>query len=226
MGLENVLSLVPVSFNGEKKTCSNAWLIPILKRYASGASLCYFMDHIVPLAKSILKALKRATLQGKLRSYAHEMWDLLPAFCRCPPDISQSFDSLAKLLAHSVKDDSSLHETISISLQTLVNENMRVLGANQDVNRHASLKDIHDKSESFPIGYTKKTASKNIKALASNSMDLIQTMADVFLDSPPEKHAVLKVLNPSSTYHPCAFEMFPRQFYFSRDSIVIFGRFS
>ncbi|KAJ8509793.1 hypothetical protein OPV22_000227 [Ensete ventricosum] len=195
MGLENVLSLVPVSFNGEKKTCSNAWLIPILKRYASGASLCYFMDHIVPLAKSILKAcdkVKRATLQGKLRFYAHEMWDLLPAFCRCPPDISQSFDSLAKLLAHSVKDDSSLHETISISLQTLVNENMRVLGANQDVNRHASLKDIHDKSESFPIGYTKKTASKNIKALASNSMDLIQTMADVFLDSPPEKHAVLK----------------------------------
>lgn len=95
--------------------------------------------------------------------------------------------------------------------QILVSENMRVLGANQEVNQHASLKDIHDKAESFPIGYTKKTASKNLKVLASNSMDLIETMADVFLDSPPEKHAVLKVLNPSSTYHPCAFEMLPRQ---------------
>lgn len=63
---------------------------------------------------------KRATLQGKLRSYAHELWDLLPAFCRCPPDTSQSFDSLAKLLVHTLKDDSSLHETISISLQVLV----------------------------------------------------------------------------------------------------------
>ncbi|XP_064990213.1 uncharacterized protein LOC135582040 isoform X2 [Musa acuminata AAA Group] len=195
MGLENVLSLVPISFNRDKKTCSNAWLIPILKRYASGASLCYFMDHIVPLAKSILKVcnkVKRATLQEKLRSYAHELWDLLPAFCRCPPDTSQSFDSLAKLLVHTLKDDSSLHETISISLQILVSENMRVLGANQEVNQHASLKDIHDKAESFPIGYTKKTASKNLKILASNSMDLIETMADVFLDSPPEKHAVLK----------------------------------
>ncbi|CAL9204829.1 unnamed protein product [Musa hybrid cultivar] len=195
MGLENVLSLVPISFNRDKKTCSNAWLIPILKRYGSGASLCYFMDHIVPLAKSILKVcdkVKRATLQEKLRSYAHELWDLLPAFCRCPPDTSQSFDSLAKLLVHTLKDDSSLHETISISLQILVSENMRVLGANQEVNQHASLKDIHDKAESFPIGYTKKTASKNLKVLASNSMDLIETMADVFLDSPPEKHAVLK----------------------------------
>ena len=51
VGPEKVLSLVPISLNAE--TCSNAWLIPILKKYVVGASLQYFMDHIVPLAKSI-----------------------------------------------------------------------------------------------------------------------------------------------------------------------------
>ncbi|WOK99110.1 RRP12-like protein [Canna indica] len=200
MGPENLLSLIPISFNGRKLTCSNIWLISILKKYVSGASLHFFMEHIVPLAKSVQQAwekVKKSTSQRRLRSYACKLWDLLPAFCRYPTDTYQSFDSLTKLLVHVLKEDHSLLETISISLKTLVDQNLSILQANQDVNQDALLDtgmftNLHDRSRSFPIDYSKKTVSRNIKALTSNSLDLIQTLSYVFIGSPSEKHAVLK----------------------------------
>jgi len=59
MGIERFLSLVPISLISLDKDSydySNIWLVPILKRYVSGASLAYYMDHIIPLAKSFKNA--------------------------------------------------------------------------------------------------------------------------------------------------------------------------
>ncbi|XP_074576063.1 uncharacterized protein LOC141832455 [Curcuma longa] len=198
MGHE-VFILIPLSFNEHKFTISNIWMIPILKKNMRGASLHFFMEHIFPLVKCVQQACAEVTsarLQQRLRTYVRQLWDLLPAFCHYPTDTSENFDSLAKILLDLIKNDSSLHEAISISLQTLVMENLSVLQANQDVNQHAmvdslALESSH-KSQSFTIEYTKETASKNIEALKSNSMVLIQTLADVFFCAPPEKHAFLK----------------------------------
>lgn len=56
MGPERILTLLPISLHDDDFTCMNIWLIPILKDYVVGASLGYYMEHIVPLAKSFERA--------------------------------------------------------------------------------------------------------------------------------------------------------------------------
>ncbi|XP_068658433.1 uncharacterized protein [Aristolochia californica] len=178
MGPDKILTLIPVSLHAEKLSCSNFWLIPILKKFVVGASLKYFIDHIVPLAKSILKScskFKKMHLGQDLHACASGLWELLPAFCRYPTDTSQSLKDLSTILIAALKEDSYTHEAIAMALQELVNANKEIL------------RDSHASSH-----YTKKIASRNIKALASNSMSLLQPLTDVFLCSPPQKRAYLK----------------------------------
>lgn len=59
MGSDKILSLIPIAFDEERLTCSNTWLLPILHKYTYGAPLQLFLDHIVPLAKSIQNACNR-----------------------------------------------------------------------------------------------------------------------------------------------------------------------
>lgn len=59
MGPERILTLLPISFNADDFTCSNIWLIPILKEFVTEASLGYYMAHIVPLAKSFQRASRK-----------------------------------------------------------------------------------------------------------------------------------------------------------------------
>ena len=56
MGPERLLSLIPISLDKGNLTCSNTWLIPILKKFLIGASLQFFIEHIAPLARSLQKA--------------------------------------------------------------------------------------------------------------------------------------------------------------------------
>ncbi|XP_008809560.2 RRP12-like protein isoform X1 [Phoenix dactylifera] len=201
MGPEKVLSLIPITFDKEKLTCSNTWLIPILKKYVVGSSLQFFMEHIVPLAESLQNAcdkVKKASKQKNLKSCVHGLWDLLPAFCHYPTDTYHNFKILAKLLMVVLKEDPSLHEVIAVALQELVNENRSIVQTSQDDNQHGDLstslilENLHVESRFSPFHYSRKTASKNIKALTSSSVDLVETIADVFFDSPPEKRAYLK----------------------------------
>ncbi|KAI8562287.1 hypothetical protein RHMOL_Rhmol03G0023000 [Rhododendron molle] len=52
IGPEKILTLVPINPNAEDLTCSNVWLIPLLRDYVVGSSLQFFIEHIVPLAES------------------------------------------------------------------------------------------------------------------------------------------------------------------------------
>lgn len=56
LGPEKMLTLLPISLDAENFTCSNIWLVPILKKYVIGGSLGYFMEHIMPLAESFERA--------------------------------------------------------------------------------------------------------------------------------------------------------------------------
>lgn len=62
MGPERLLTLVSISLD-EHYTYSNIWLVPILKNYITGAPLAYYMEHIIPLAKSFKKASRKGILQ-------------------------------------------------------------------------------------------------------------------------------------------------------------------
>ena len=56
IGPERILTLLPITFHADDLIYSNVWLVPVLKDYVVGASLRYYMEHIVPLAKSFQQA--------------------------------------------------------------------------------------------------------------------------------------------------------------------------
>lgn len=59
MGPERILTLLPISLHADDFTCLNVWLIPILKDYVIVASLGYYIEHLVPLAKSFERASRK-----------------------------------------------------------------------------------------------------------------------------------------------------------------------
>ncbi|KAG5555725.1 hypothetical protein RHGRI_006388 [Rhododendron griersonianum] len=194
IGPEKILTLVPINPNAEDLTCSNVWLIPLLRDYVVGSSLQFFIEHIVPLAESFQQVsakAKKSASRKDLQAYARGCWGLLPAFCRHPTDTYQNFGSLVKLLIPSITKDSYMLQNIAIALQELVNQNRSVLGSSVSAGEFAA----PPKTSEIEFGsksYSKKKASRNIKVLASCSEELLQALVDVFFGSTPEQRAYLK----------------------------------
>ncbi|XP_024027240.1 RRP12-like protein isoform X3 [Morus notabilis] len=196
MGPEKLLMRVPITLNAGDFTCANIWLVPILTKYVVGASLGYYMEHIMPLAKSFQRASrkdKRATRGQNLQDHARDLRGLLPAFCRYPTDLYQNFQLLGDVLIKFLKEDSSMHENVAISLQVLVNQNKRALTQKTDAggSNSSEVKESIKEFGNLPT-YSKKIASKNIKALSSYSTALLQALAGLYIESPPGKRSILK----------------------------------
>ncbi|XVF07210.1 hypothetical protein REPUB_Repub06bG0119000 [Reevesia pubescens] len=196
IGPDRILTLLPISLQANDLSYSNVWLVPILKDYVVGASLRYYMEHIVPLAKSFQQAsckVKKSVIREDLQAHAHSLWGLLPAFCRYPIDMHKSFKSLAELLIDILKGDSLMHENIAVALQIVVNQNKSVLRSGKDAgesNDHIvrdSISEIRN-----PVSYSKKIATRNIKALSSCAPEMLQALIDVFVRSLPAKRLYLK----------------------------------
>ncbi|CAJ1967595.1 unnamed protein product [Sphenostylis stenocarpa] len=194
MGIERFLSLVPISLDEHSYMYANIWLVPILKCYVSGASLAYYMEHIMPLAKSFKKAsrkVKKSEISQDMLACAHGLWGLLPGFCRHATDTYQSFTRLSYVLISFLKKDHFMHEIVSKALQILVNENKAALSPKR------SMEDCHgeyDFLSEFGVQptYSKKAATKNIKSLASCSNQLLFVLSDLFISSLPETRICLK----------------------------------
>jgi ribosomal RNA-processing protein 12 len=60
---------------------------------------------------------KKSSKQRAVQTWINGLWGLLPAFCRYPSDIKESFGFLVELLMKRLKQESSLHEIISEALQ-------------------------------------------------------------------------------------------------------------
>lgn len=195
MGPEKMLSIVPISLHPDNFSSSNVWLVPILRDYVVGSSLEYYMDYIVPLAKSFKRAssgVKKSVLGKELLGHAHDLWKLLPAFCRGSSDTDKQFRRLAVLLTDFLKKYSFMHESVALALKILVNQNTSVLSSSvvkdlDTYNVQASGLEL----QTLPI-YSKKTASRNIKALSSCSTELLQLLLDLFVDSIPVTRSYLK----------------------------------
>ncbi|KAK3166552.1 hypothetical protein QOZ80_1AG0047200 [Eleusine coracana subsp. coracana] len=199
MGPDKILSLIPVAFDKDKLTCSNTWLLPILDKYIYGAPLQSFLERIVPLARAVQNAskkVKKARIRKDLLSWADQLWSLLPAFCRYPIDVRQSFGSLSKLLVEILKCDECLHKHAAKALQQLV-DGTRRLSSDQDVEIYIEISALFSsKPNNFNCARlgrcSKKDACKTMKVLGSHSADLLCTFADYFLESSPEKRDHLK----------------------------------
>nr|KYP73656.1 RRP12-like protein [Cajanus cajan] len=194
MGIERFLTLVPISLNENSFTYSNIWLASILKRYVTGASLAYYMEHIMPLAKSFKKAsrkVKKSGISQDLLACAHELWGLLPSFCRHATDTHQNFTRLSDVLITFLKKDPSMHQNVSITLQILVNENKAALNPKKSVEDCNAEYDFLAEFSMKPT-YSKKAAAKNIKALVSCSNQMLYVLSDLFISAPPEKRSFLK----------------------------------
>lgn len=186
MGPETLLAVLPISLDAKDQTCSNVWLISILKDYVTGSSLGFFIESIVPLAESFQEAcqkVKKSVTGEELQAHASGCWGLLPAFCRYPNDTHKNFQSLVELLIPCIRKDAIMLEHIAIALQLLVKQNRSFLGTDQG-----------DDAVSNPpkTSYSKKTATKNIKALASCSEALLKAFTKVFFKVSSKKRAFIK----------------------------------
>ncbi|KAL1075665.1 hypothetical protein V6Z11_D11G380100, partial [Gossypium hirsutum] len=187
-GPERMLTLLPITLAVDNLMHSNMWLVPILKDYVVGASLSYYMEHIVPLAKSFQQASCK-----DLQAHGHSLWGLLPAFCRYPIDTHKRFKALAELLIDILKEDSLMHENIAVAIQILVNQNKNILRSGEDADESNNTVMGDSKLElRIPATYSKKTATKNIRALSSCASEILQALTDVFIHSIPAKRLYLK----------------------------------
>ncbi|KAF3671587.1 hypothetical protein FXO37_07959 [Capsicum annuum] len=115
-------------------------------------------------------------------AYARECWGLLPAFCRCPSDLHKKAQALTTLLIPFLKESSFMLENISAALQELVNKNKNVLASDtlsKELIVHQTENENLDLVLEFKckFSYSKKSAGKNIKALASCSEEWLQALA-------------------------------------------------
>lgn len=195
MGPEKILKLLPISLNSSDQLCLNNWLIPLLKDYVVGASLEYYMENIVPLAKSFEEAshkVKKSEMGEDMQAHARSLWGLLPAFCRYSTDTHKKFGHLVELLINLLRDDSSMHEGIAVALQILVNQNKNVLGCQEDAqeSKNCDLKESALHLSRMP--YSTKTASRNIKSMSSQSARLLRALTDEYIDAYPTRHSFIK----------------------------------
>ncbi|GAB2233270.1 hypothetical protein Droror1_Dr00002489 [Drosera rotundifolia] len=200
MGPENILSIVPISFHEENLTCSNAWLIPVLKKYMIGTSLQFFLEHIVPLSESfqkVSKEVKKSIIAQELQAYARGLWGLLPAICRYTTDIALKFDTLAKLFVTRLQKDSSTYEDISIALQELVRQNRCALQPDDCTSEFPMVIDNLSLTDSAVVKrklqpHSKKSAARNLKAISCSSGALLPVLASKLFSSTPQNRAYLK----------------------------------
>ncbi|KAG0483649.1 hypothetical protein HPP92_011733 [Vanilla planifolia] len=191
MGPEKLLSLLPIAFDMDKLTCSNTWIIPILRKHVICASLQFFMDNVVPLAQSLqeaCKSVKEECALNNLQSCFHSLWDLLPAFCSYPSD-TEKIEAFSMWLMVVLKEEPSLHEIIALALKVLIY-------SNRDDRRQCMEEPNSILFNQFSMDlkifhYSKKTASRNMKALATRSTEFFQILKDIFFDS-SEKRVCIK----------------------------------
>uniref|UniRef100_A0A453GQN4 RRP12 HEAT domain-containing protein n=1 Tax=Aegilops tauschii subsp. strangulata TaxID=200361 RepID=A0A453GQN4_AEGTS len=145
---------------------------------------------------SFILSAKKARKCKELQGWSDQLWNLLPAFCRCPSDVYQNFGSLSKLLLEMLKSDRCLYKSASKGLQQLIDGTRRLSSSDEDVEVPAEVSALFSSKTSNLSCVSlqrcsKKDARKSMKVLASHSVDLLCTFADDFLES-SEKRAHLK----------------------------------
>ncbi|PPD81417.1 hypothetical protein GOBAR_DD21651 [Gossypium barbadense] len=151
-------------------------------------------EHVLAVLTVLFqKLVKKSVIRQDLQAHGHSLWGLLPAFCRYPIDTHKRFKALAELLIDILKEDSLMHENIAVAIQILVNQNKNILRSGEDADESNNTVIGDSKLElRIPATYSKKTATKNIRALSSCASEILQALTDVFVHSIPAKRLYLK----------------------------------
>ncbi|XP_042754286.1 uncharacterized protein LOC111905918 [Lactuca sativa] len=177
---EKVHEFIPISVDPDELTYSNTWLIPIYRDHVVLSSLGFFIRTIVPLSESFMEACKKVEENSEIRkqfeSHARGCLGLLPAFCRYPTDVCESFGSLADHMIKWLKKDVFMIEYVGIALQYLVkgNKGLPFLSGEE------LFKD-------WGIEYGKKVEMENMKAMLPWLEEFLKAFIQVFFQLSPEK---------------------------------------
>ncbi|CAM8895857.1 unnamed protein product [Rhodiola kirilowii] len=193
MGPEKVLTILPIILNDEDFTCSNTWLIPVLRKYVDGASLDFYMNHIMSLAESLQQACRKAkniVIRKELKAHARALRALLTAFCRRPRDAYQNIGPLSKLLITFIKKDSYMHGIVAVAIQELLDQNTRS-DEDGDYTCCFVIKDFNSDLRNL-APCSQKAVISDSGGWVMSMTDILEALTDLFHKSAPEKRLYLQ----------------------------------
>lgn len=127
-GVEEILALIPLNLGSTGKgETPRAWLLPVIKEYASQSRLEYFMKELLPLAENMLSKsteYSRAGKENDAKVYHIifvQIWSTLSAFLFCPVDFTTFFPSLAPILGKCLNGLPQLRPIIANALAAMIN---------------------------------------------------------------------------------------------------------
>ena len=129
-GPQAVLQLLPLGVDPATGVSdqSQTWLIPLLQQHVRNGSLLWFGSNLIALANSLLASAEEASVNGlevagrNMQLIAHQLWGLLPAFCRSPCDVPESFPHMAKVLGQKIGEGGEVAVIVCNSLSTLIED--------------------------------------------------------------------------------------------------------
>ncbi|KAM0072439.1 hypothetical protein Hdeb2414_s0001g00036471 [Helianthus debilis subsp. tardiflorus] len=173
LGPETFLKLLPLNVEAKDLSDVNVWLFPILKQNIVGARLSFFNESLLENIK-VLKLKSTRNLDWPVYS----LWSLLPSFCNYPVDTAESFKDLEQELCHSLREESDFRGVICSSLQILVQQNKRIMGAENEPSGKVSI------SQQRAVSlYTPEVAARNLDVLRSFAREILSTLSRVFMKS-------------------------------------------
>ncbi|TDG39923.1 hypothetical protein AWZ03_013655 [Drosophila navojoa] len=128
LGPELVLRALPLSDANGDVCLDRSWLLPLMREGATGASLQFFMEHILPLALNSQSHWRKHLQSGQTVTKAHiyellccQLWGLLPGFCRQPRD-PEYLRKLAPTLGDALEHNTEFRAAIYDALLELLDD--------------------------------------------------------------------------------------------------------
>ena len=188
MGPESVLKILPLNLAKPKTgQPGRAWMLPILRDYASNTNLQHFKGEFIPLSETMFQRVvdhgdAEKTMETKIfETLVLQIWALFPGYCDLPLDLTQSFDQefaeqLSNLLYQLQID---LRSDICKGLQTLIESNKAIAGIDAE-------DDLVLQSR-----VTRETAQKNLDHLSNFSPNMLAVLFNVYSQTLPQYRAYI-----------------------------------
>jgi hypothetical protein len=135
-----LLSVLPLNIDISSAPPNRYWLLPLMKHHISHAPLLFFSQNLVPMAQGQAKRASELLASAGPRPsnsilqevktckvLYDQIWDLFPQFCIFPPDIPESFKTIAKNLGTSLEKEAELRLPICSGLVNLIEKNKTVI---------------------------------------------------------------------------------------------------
>ena len=212
LGPRAVLAAIPLGIV-EAIDCgteANAWLVYVLKKNVSGASLAFWGEHMLGLARQVgtkaaeLKAGKDVERAVLVAALEHQLWQTLPAFCRWSSDTREGFHAIAQPLGLAMQNREDLRKYVCNALVCLIKQNLSIVqeaeggadgkGEGADDGESVSLEEDgfdFDIGFEVPASYTTEAARANLSTVAEYAKNFLPLLFNLFVAAPPNHRGPL-----------------------------------